>query len=154
MTLRREYSLGHSEYNDFLFAAVGEDKIGMPLTVLTALTRLGVDPWLEAARLADLSKEAALQAFTATIAKLPEGDWKAADAAAIAARLLRWLPGKSTQAVPAMAVPRSIGDRMKLGLAPWLVWGALAVAILLVTVYLQADHNLEPAVRGGGTTQQ
>jgi hypothetical protein len=53
-----------------------------------------------------------------------------------------------------MAVPRSIGDRMKLGLAPWLVWGALAVAILLVTVYLQADHNLEPAVRGGGTTQQ
>jgi hypothetical protein len=43
---------------------------------------------------------------------------------------------------------------MKLGLAPWLIWGALAVAILLVTVYLQADHNLEPAVRGGGTTQQ
>src|SRR5216683_1207019 len=118
MTLRREYSLGHSEYNAFLFASVGEEKIGMSLTVLTALTRLGVDPWLEAARLADLSKEAALQAFTATIAKLPEG------------------------------------DRMKLGLAPWLVWGALAVAILLVTVYLQADHNLEPAARGGGTTQQ
>jgi hypothetical protein len=149
MTLRREYSLGHSEYNDFLFASVGEEKIGMSLTVLTALTRLGVDPWLEAARLADLSKEAALQAFTATIAKLPEGDWKAADAAIIAERLLRWLPGKSAQ-----AVPRSIGDRMKLGLAPWLVWGALAVAILLVTVYLQADHNLEPAARGGGTTQQ
>src|SRR3979409_2155898 len=70
-----------------------------------------------------------------------------AGAAAIAGRLLRWLPGKSAQAVPAMAVPRSIGGRMKLGLAPWLVWGALAVAILLVTVYLQADHNLEPAAR-------
>ena len=78
----------------------------------------------------------------------------AIDAAVIAARLLRWLPGKSAQAVPAMAVPRSIGDRMKLGLARWLVWGALAVAILLVTVYLQADHNLEPAARSGGTTQQ
>ncbi len=154
MTLRREYSLGHSEYNAFLFASVGEEKIGMPLTVLTALTRLDVDPWLEAARLADLSKEAALQAFTATIARLPEGDWKASDAGAIAARLLNWLPGKSAPAVPAMAVRRSVGDRMKSGLAPWLIWGVLAVAILLVTVYLQADHNLEPVARGGGTTQQ
>ena len=154
MTLRREYSLGHSEYNDFLFASVGEEKIGMSLTVLTALTRLGVDPWLEAARLADLSKEAALQAFTATIAKLPEGDWKAADSEAIAQRLLSWLPGKSTKAVPAVAVKRSLADRMKLGFAPWLVWSALALAVLLVTVYLQADHNLEPAPRAGGTTQQ
>jgi len=154
MTLRREYSLGHSEYNDFLFAAVGEDKIGMPLTVLTALARLGVDPWLEAARLADLSKEAALLAFTATIARLPEGDWKAADAGAIAARLLKWLPGKSVKAVPTVPVRRSIGGRLKLGVAPWMVWAALAVAILVVTVYLQADHNLEPPARSGGTTQQ
>jgi hypothetical protein len=38
MTLRPEYSLGHSEYNAFLFAAVGEEKVGLPLTVLTALT--------------------------------------------------------------------------------------------------------------------
>ena len=48
MTLRPEYSLGHSEYNAFLFAAVGEEKVGLPLTVLTALTRLGFDPWREA----------------------------------------------------------------------------------------------------------
>jgi hypothetical protein len=51
MTLRPEYSLGHSEYDAFLFAAVGEEKAGLPLTVLTALTRLGFDPWREAARL-------------------------------------------------------------------------------------------------------
>ena len=44
MTLRPEYSLGHSEYNAFLFAAVGEEKARLPLTVLTALTRLGFDP--------------------------------------------------------------------------------------------------------------
>ncbi|MEA2844950.1 MAG: hypothetical protein QOG78_231, partial [Rhodospirillaceae bacterium] len=104
--------------------------------------------------LADLSKEAALRTFTATIAKLPEGDWKASDSEAIAQRLLNWLPGKSIKAVPSVAVKRSIADRIKLGLAPWLVWGALAIAVFLVTVYLQADHNLEPAPRGGGTTQQ
>ena len=59
MTLRPEYSLGHSEYNAFLFAAVGEEKVGLPLTVLTALTRLGFDPWREAARLSDLPRETA-----------------------------------------------------------------------------------------------
>ena len=46
MTLRPEYSLGHSEYNAFLFAAVGEEAVGLPLTVLTALSRLGIDPWV------------------------------------------------------------------------------------------------------------
>ena len=44
MALRSEYSLGHSEYNAFLFAAVGEEKTGLPLTVQTALIRLGIDP--------------------------------------------------------------------------------------------------------------
>ena len=74
MTLRPEYSLGHSEYNAFLFAAVGEEKVGLPLTVLTALTRLGFDPWREAARLSDLPRETAARAFAVTIAMLPEGD--------------------------------------------------------------------------------
>lgn len=42
MALRPEYSLGHSRYNDFLFASIGEEKTGT-LTVLSALTRLGFD---------------------------------------------------------------------------------------------------------------
>ena len=89
MTLRPGYSLGHSEYNDFLFAAVGEEKTGMQLTVQTALIRLGFDdPWQEAARLSGLSKAAAVQALTAAMARLPEGDWNAAALPGIAARLV------------------------------------------------------------------
>src|SRR5512139_949074 len=94
MTLRPEYSLGHSEYNAFLFAAVGEEKVGT-LTVLTALTRLGIDPWQEAARLSDLPRVTAAQVFAQTIARLPEGDWKASDAEAIATRLVDSLPLRS-----------------------------------------------------------
>ena len=41
MGLRPEYSLVHSRYNAFLFAAVGEEKSGLPLTVLSALARQG-----------------------------------------------------------------------------------------------------------------
>jgi hypothetical protein len=132
MTLRPEYSLGHSEYNAFLFAAVGEEKVGLPLTVLTALTRLGFDPWREAARLSDLPKETATRAFAVTIAMLPEGDWKASESEAIAARLVNWLPRRSTVAIPLVVTAPTGGERMKAGFATWLVWGVLRPALYRV----------------------
>ena len=105
--MRPEYSLGNSTYNAFLFAAVGEEKVGLPLTVLTALTRLGFDPWREAARLSDLPRETAARAFAVTIAMLPEGDWKASESEAIAARLVNSLPERSTAATPSVGGGRA-----------------------------------------------
>jgi len=153
MTLRPEYSLGHSEYNAFLFAAVGEEAVGLPLTVLTALSRLGIDPWLEAARLSDLPRETAAHAFAETIAKLPEGDWKASDAETIAARLVDCLPARSAPPIPPSAAVRVRGTMNKSKTPAWLVWGAVFVAALLVTLYLQPDRNLE-SPHGRETTQQ
>jgi hypothetical protein len=157
MTLRPEYSLGHSEYNAFLFAAVGEEKVGLPLTVLTALTRLGFDPWREAARLSDLPRETAARAFAVTIAMLPEGDWKASESEAIAARLVNWLPGRSTQAIPSVEA-RLIGGKkikkMKSGFATVLAWGVLAAALLFLGLHLLGDNNLEFGQGAGVSTQQ
>jgi DNA-binding transcriptional regulator YiaG len=155
MTLRPEYSLGHSEYNAFLFAAVGEEAVGLPLTVLTALTRLGIDPWQEAARLSDLPRETAAQVFALTIAELPEGDWKAADAAKIAARLVDSLPLRSAPPIPSTAVQRARGRiAMKNSSFPaWLAWSAVFVAALVLTLYLQPDRNLE-SPQGRETTTQ
>ena len=144
MTLRPEYSLGHSEYNAFLFAAVGEESVGLQLTVLTALTRLGVDPWQEAARLSDLPRETAAGLLATTIAKLPEGDWKVSDSHAIAARLVSWLPGRSVPAIPPATSRRIGSEKMNSGLGIWLAWGVLAVALLFLALHLQADNNLEP----------
>ncbi len=84
MALRPEYSLVHSEFNDFLFALVGQEKSGMQLTVLSALARFGFDPWREAARLSELTKEAATSALAAVISALPEGDWKGLNSRSIA----------------------------------------------------------------------
>lgn len=154
MTLRPEYSLGHSEYNPFLFAAVGEEKVGLPLTVLTALSRLGVDPWQEAARLSDLPREAAARAFAVTIARLPEGDWKASDAETIAARLVDWLPARSAPPIPPSAAVRVRGNMNNSRLTAWLGWGAAFVAVLLVTLYMQPDRNLEGPQGRETTTQQ
>ena len=136
MALRPEYSLGHSPYNAFLFAAVGEEKIGIPLTVLTALTRLGYDPWREAARLADLPRETAARAFAVTIAMLPEGDWKASESEAIAARLVSWLPGRSASAIPSLVTAPIGGERIKAGFPTWLVWGVLAIALLFLGLHI------------------
>jgi hypothetical protein len=154
MTLRPEYSLGHSEYNAFLFAAVGEEKVGLPLTVLTALTRLGFDPWREAARLSDLPRETAARAFAVTIAMLPEGDWKASESEAIAARLVNWLPERSASVIPSVEAGCGGSEKTKSGFAMWLVWGVLAAALLFLGLHLLGDNNLEFGRGAGVPTEQ
>ena len=44
-----------SEFDAFLFAPIGEEKNGMLLSVVSALARLNIDPWQEAANLATLA---------------------------------------------------------------------------------------------------
>ena len=82
------------------------------------MTRLGFDPWREAARLSDLPRETAARAFAVTIAMLPEGDWKESEA--IAARLVNGLPGRSALAIPSMEAAPIGGEKMKSGFATWL----------------------------------
>lgn len=142
MTLRPEYLLGHSPYNSFLFAAIGNEQVGVPLTVLTALTRLGYDPWHEAARLSDLPRETAARAFAVTIAMLPEGDWKSSDAEAIAARLVSCLPGRSSLAIPSPEAPTFPSSKLK-SVAEMLAWGVLAAALLYFTMNYFSSNNLE-----------
>ena len=43
-----------AEFDDFLFASIGEERNGMLLSVVSALARLNVDPWQGAANLAQL----------------------------------------------------------------------------------------------------
>ncbi len=47
------------EFERFLYASVGEDRNGSVVTVLSALARLGLEPWNETAELAALGREAA-----------------------------------------------------------------------------------------------
>lgn len=139
MALRPEYSLIHSEFNDFLFALVGEEKSGMQLTVLSALVRLGFDPWGEAARLSELTKEAATSALAAAISALPGGDWKGSDSRSIAVRLVDRLPKHVS---PSAKSPqgRSIRDQKpKSEAQKRLVWIALATAALVALSRLFGD---------------
>jgi hypothetical protein len=63
-----------SEFNDFLFAPIGEDRNGMLVSVRSGLARSDVDPWQEAAKLAQLSGEAATKEYRQQIKDSPPHD--------------------------------------------------------------------------------
>ena len=132
MTLRPAFGLGHSEYNPFLFAVVVEEEFGLPLTVLSALTRLGIDPWEEAARLSDLPRDVAARALAETISALPQRDPKAPDSEALATRLVNWLPARSAPVVPAVPAAERVETRR---MAPEKPKSRLA------SPYSAADHS-------------
>ncbi len=63
-------------FDPFLFAAVGEERNGMLLSVLSALARLDLDPWFEAASLSRLPAAAATQRLTSLLSSLPNAQLK------------------------------------------------------------------------------
>jgi hypothetical protein len=100
MAFSGQFSVLRSDLNDFLFASVGDQQNGMPLSVISALTRLGVDPWEEAARLAALPKVLATEALAPMISRLSIRRPQRSDNVAIAQRLVGLLPMRANAAEP------------------------------------------------------
>jgi hypothetical protein len=96
-----------SEFDDFLFAPIGEDKNGMHLSVLSALARLDVDPWQEAGELARLPAESAIARLASRIAALPDDSSTHPDPGTISGRLIVLLPrqGRSNITSPHQTPP-------------------------------------------------
>jgi len=88
------------EFDNFLFAPVGEERNGMLLSVVSALARLDVDPWQEAAKLARLPGKSATERLTSLIAALPEDSSRRADPGTIAAGLIALLPRQAAVSLP------------------------------------------------------
>lgn len=92
MVLRSAYAPVLPEMDLFLFASVGEEIEGIPLSVLSALAQLGLDPRNEAARLSHLSSNAAASQLGRLLARLPERSWTSSEIRRIAKRLVELLP--------------------------------------------------------------
>jgi hypothetical protein len=90
------FALKNAGLNEFLFAEVGTELNGSPLTILSILARLGQDPWAEAARLAKLPQAAMIDCLAQSIAKMPLGPRALIDARVTAARLVLLLPGQTS----------------------------------------------------------
>ena len=128
MALPPAFNLLHSEFNEFLYAPIGEEPNGVALSVISALTRMEIDPWQEAARLAGLRKDVAVQTLAVTIADFPGGWWTQSDARGIAARLIALLPGAGLAATETDA-RRNMRQLLPLG------WPAVALGLLALLIW-------------------
>ena len=79
-------------FNDFLYAPVDAGVDGNPLSVLSAFARLGIDPWKEAAELAEMPRDGAQRRLAGVLERLPSRPWVRTDSGPIAHRLLNLLP--------------------------------------------------------------
>ena len=122
------------EFDDFLFASIGEEENGMALSVMSAFARRNVDPWEEAARLSRLPRNVATRELCAIIAELPPGASRASPRS-IAERLMAPLPfsagsgGSSGTAPGRAALTRRQTVRtavVLLFLLVWMVFAAIA----------------------------
>jgi hypothetical protein len=67
------------EFDDFLFAVIGDDRNGMPLSVVSVLARVDLDPWHEAATLAAMPGELAARRLAPLLATLSEAHFAAGE---------------------------------------------------------------------------
>jgi hypothetical protein len=81
-----------SEFDAFLYASVEDRSDGPLLSVLSALARLDIDPWQEAATLTRMSRDKAVWRMAALIETLPGEPSAHLNAKTIATRLVALLP--------------------------------------------------------------
>ncbi len=129
-----------SEYDAFLYATIGAEANGTSLSVLSAMARMNLDPWREAASLAELPGKAAANKLASLIAALPGRPSAPDESGTTAARLVKLLPqhGLLSPALP---------QRSRLNLPPHLLGiirvlqskGAIYVIVLLLALTLGAQ---------------
>jgi hypothetical protein len=142
VTAAASVSIFKPEFGDFLYAAISVDSNEMPLTVLSALSRLDVDPWEEAAELSGLPNETAAQRLASLIARLPGGRW-AQDAKAIADGLIELLPGSSRSTVQASEKARGL---QRMSNSPFVfVSVAVALAALIIAATVETSRRSDNA---------
>jgi hypothetical protein len=114
-----------SQYDAFLFASLCEND-EMTLSVLSLLARLDLDPWQEAGRLAQLSKEQAINSLASKIWKSNSERWSPSEASILAIRLIERLPSHGGFSSYSRSAEHSNNNMML-----WLVVGALMGSIAI-----------------------
>lgn len=142
------FAMRDAGFNAFLFADVGIEANGSPLTVLSMLARLGEDPWERAARWASEPRAAATEALAASLTSTTAINLSPDHARTIASRLMLLLPGRST----ASASDRHLPVPMS-GVQPW-AWMSLAFfwLYMMLMAFLSPVPHPPPAVSAPKTS--
>ena len=132
------------EFNDFLFASIGSDSSGTYLTVVSALARLDLDPWAEAASLARLPGGIATQKLAELISRFPEIPSVASESTKIATRLTALLPGRIRSKIPAPKLPiQTLHPAVQALIVPRFVLSLVFItfAVMLVTQAILTEFH-------------
>jgi hypothetical protein len=131
MALRSAYAPVLPDLDPFLFASVGEEVEGIPLSVISALARLGLDPRNEAARLSHLTSKTAASQLGRSFARLPDRHWTSSQIRRMASKLVELLPAAPESGSPGQAANATHG-KPSLAASSRLICLALALSGALV----------------------
>ncbi|MDU8914173.1 hypothetical protein [Aestuariicoccus sp. MJ-SS9] len=120
------------EFDRFLYASVGEDRNGYVVTVLSALARLGLDPWKETAELVTLGRDAAQARLGTLLARFWDVPSLASDHGRVARDLSQLLPEGPTSGNLKRAASTAADGRLNTSRA---IWAVLAIIIALVQMF-------------------
>lgn len=126
-----------SEFDAFLFAPIGDEGNGHPLSVISALARLDIDPWQEAVSLANLPVTAATQRLTSLIAALPGGLANSFAPTAIATRLAGLLPSRTAGSTATIKPNADDKEKLKSGL----LMGVVFVLVMLGSQWVASNKE-------------
>jgi hypothetical protein len=137
----------HDALQPFLYADIGPERSGMTLSVLSALARLDVDPWEEAARLAKLPRATAAAMLARMIASTPTL-CTTTDAPRIASRLAALLPQTLTRPVQSASAELLPEERR------WLVPAGLLATLLFGLLLSVGFQDKRPLLTPQATSDQ
>lgn len=135
MTLRPPYRPLRPDLDKFLFATVGDEIDGVPLSVVSALVRLGLDPWNEASRLSSLSNREAVEQLARLIAELPGLVRPMGEARDIAGSLIKLLPKHDPTVPRGSPIQRPSWPRVS---RLWVACFVLAAAVLVLRIVMHS----------------
>jgi hypothetical protein len=145
MTHSRSTSSLGLEFNAFLFAAIDEDSSEAPLSVVSALARLDLDPWQEAAELTRLPRETAIQRLGALLTKVPGGPPAHSDSQTIALRLIALLPRPDVPTIGSPWPGARLGASARVDLTMVMMFFMLMSVFAMATLGLSSHSSSVPA---------
>jgi hypothetical protein len=139
------FASSNADFERFVYADVATEPNGMELSVLSALSRQGLDPWQEAQRLAQLPPFAAADGLAQILRAVPAIRALRLDVRMIAERLVALLPTQGTitegqspskLAITPVQVPRAL---------TFLMMGAIFGGLLMPLLTPKQAETVAPA---------
>ena len=132
---------GH-DFDPFLYAVLGEDRDGASVTVISALARLGLDPWKAAAELAALDPKAARERLGTILEGVKDVPKLDRELGSVAANLVLKLPKRLLHRAAKTAAPLTLG-RPSISIG-WLL-ALVIVGFALARFYILAQGGVTSA---------